>query len=430
MTYGEAVKYLENSAVLGSKHGLSDLEGLLNLMGNPEKGLKIIHIAGTNGKGSFCAYMESILREAGFSVGVFTSPHLIKYNERISLNGENISDEDFAAEVSYVKEMSEKYFGERGEWFSFFELITAVCFSYFAEKKPDFLILETGLGGRLDSTNIVKAPLYTAITKIALDHTEFLGNTLEEIAAEKGGIIKEGCPCVLYPEQPEAYEVINKIAEKKGVELYYSEDLSLNVISSGSEGTAFDIETEYFEYKGLCSQMAGLYQPYNISAVLTGTEILRGLGYHISEGAVYGGVKKAKIRGRMDVVCRKPLIVLDGAHNLNAAEEFSAYLKALGETEGKITLVTGVLADKRPVPLIKKLSENAHRVILTMPPSKRAFDPTGIKLDKETYYINEPEAALKKAVSFKDGIIFVTGSLYLIGEVLELISNGKEDWND
>ncbi len=426
MTYDEAVKYLESSAVLGSKHGLSDLESLLRSMGNPEKELKIIHTAGTNGKGSFCAYTESILREAGFTVGSFTSPHLIRYNERFTFNGGEISDNDLAEKVSYVKKKAEEYFGGRNEWFSFFEIITAVCFSYFAEKKPDFLILETGLGGRLDSTNVVSSPLYTAIMKIALDHTEFLGNTVEEIAAEKGGIIKENRPCVLYPAQPEAYGVIKKIAEKKQSPLYYSKDLSLKITKADTEGIVFDIETEFYKYKNLRSNMPGLYQPQNISAVLTGVEILRGLGFNISDKAVYRGIEKAKIKGRTDLVCQNPKIILDGAHNLNAAEEFSAYLKNLGSSQGKITLVTGVLADKNPLPLINKLAENADRVILTMPPSKRAFDPSGLSLDKETYCIPDPAAALKKAVSFNDGIIFVTGSLYLIGEIMKIMKGKAE----
>ncbi|MCD7778645.1 MAG: bifunctional folylpolyglutamate synthase/dihydrofolate synthase [Clostridiales bacterium] len=430
--YNEAVKYLEGAALLGSKHGLSDLEGLLWLMGSPEKGLNIIHVAGTNGKGSFCAYTESILREAGYSVGVFTSPHLIKYNERFSLNGEDISNEDLAAEVFYVKNKVEEYFGGKNEWFSFFEIMTAVCFSYFSKKKPDFLILETGLGGRLDSTNTVKNPLYTAIMKIDLDHTEFLGNTIEEIAAEKGGIIKPNRPCVLYPHQPSAYPVIKQIAEEKNSRLFYSESIDLNILSSDYGGIVFDIETEYFKYKGLRSKMAGLYQPRNIAAVLTGVEILKSLGYDINKEAVYRGVEKAKIRGRMDIVSKDPLIILDGAHNMNAGTEFSAYLKSVGNRYGKITLVTGVLADKNPVTLIERLYENADRVILTMPPSKRAFNPNPaeISLNKETYYINEPKAALEKALSFNDGAVFVTGSLYLIGEVMNIINRGKGKLND
>ncbi|MCD7855926.1 MAG: bifunctional folylpolyglutamate synthase/dihydrofolate synthase, partial [Clostridiales bacterium] len=169
MTYNEAIKYLEGSAVLGSKQGLSAFKGLLSLMGSLEKRLKIIHVAGTNGKGSFCTYTESILRAAGYSTGLFTSPHLIRYNERIAFNGEPVSDEDFANEIEFVKTKTEEFFGSSDQWFSFFEIITAACLSYFLRKSPDFVILETGLGGRLDATNAVEVPLFTAITRIALD---------------------------------------------------------------------------------------------------------------------------------------------------------------------------------------------------------------------------------------------------------------------
>lgn len=421
MTYNEAIKYLENSAVLGSKQGLESFKGLLSLMDNPQEKPNIIHVAGTNGKGSFCAYTESILRAAGYSVGVFTSPHLTRYNERIALNGEPISDGDLAAELSYVKEKSEEYFGGRNEWFSFFEIITAACFSYFAKKKPDFLILETGLGGRLDSTNAINSPLFTAITRIAFDHTEFLGNTIEQITGEKCGIMKAGRPCVMAPQCKEAAMAAEAAAIKKQSPLYYSEAPKINIKDFSPNGLRLDIETPYFSYKNLVSGMWGSYQSQNITAVLIGIEVLRKQGYNIPDKAVYEGVKNAKIKGRTDVISTSPLIIADGAHNLNAAEEFNKTAAALKKQGNKITLLTGVLQDKNPEELIRALSQNADRVILTIPPSKRAYNPQNLNLNKETIFEPNPRKAYITAKAFTDSIIFITGSLYLIGEIYSVL---------
>ncbi len=414
MTYGDALDYLKNMATLGSKHGLEDFRGLLGTMGNPEKSLNIIHTAGTNGKGSFCGYMSAILMAAGYSTGVFTSPHLVRYNERFSLNGAYISDEELAEEISLVKQYAEEYLDE-GEWFSFFEIMTAVCFSYFSKKKPDFLILETGLGGRLDATNVA-LPLMCSIMKIDIDHTEFLGSTLNEIAYEKSGIIKENTPCVLYPDNKEVLEVVKNAALDKNAPLYFPEDVRINIKSSGIDGTVFDIDCEYFAYENLTTHMPGTFQPMNIAAVLTGVSVLRKLGYDIPDRAVYEGTANAKVRGRMDIICKKPLIIADGAHNMNAAREFSEFLKGYDK---KTTLITGVLKDKMPEKLIAALSENADRVIMTIPDSKRGFDPRGLVSDKRIF-IEKPAEALRAAVGFDDSTIFIAGSLYLTGEILRL----------
>lgn len=426
MTYNEAIKYLEGSAVLGSKQGLSAFKGLLSLMGSPEKRLKIIHVAGTNGKGSFCTYTESILRAAGFTTGLFTSPHLIRYNERIAFNGEPISDEDFADEIDFVKAKTKEFFGSSNQWFSFFEIITDACLSYFYKKSPDFVILETGLGGRLDATNAAESPLFTAITRIALDHTEFLGNTIEEIAAEKCGIIKENRPCVSALQCEEAEKVIRAYAAEKNAPLLYEPNPEIKIIKNDLKGLTMDIKTHYYSYKGLVSGMGGSYQPQNIAAVLLGIEALRKQGYAIPDKAVYEGIKTAKIKGRTDIISKSPLIIADGAHNLNAAEEFdktTAEVKAQGK---KITLLTGVLADKNPEKLIKALSKNADRVILTVPPSKRAFNPEGLTLEgKDVYFEPDPEKACKLLKGFDDSVIFITGSLYLTGKIYALLKENE-----
>ncbi len=421
MNYNQAVEYLKNAAVTGSKQGLSSFKALLELMGSPQNKLNIIHVAGTNGKGSFCGYLSSVLMAAGYNTGVFTSPHLVKYNERFCYNGKCITDEELAEEITAVSQCVDKFFNGSGDYFSFFEIMTAVCFSYFSKLKTDFLILETGLGGRLDATNAVTSPLFTAIMKIDYDHTELLGSTLEEIAAEKAGIIKPYRPCVLYPNQPKILPVIKRFCDKNNSALFYNQYADINIINSGFSGTEFDVCTADLNYKGLFTKMFGAYQPKNIVPVLTGIELLNKMGFKIPEKAVYEGIKNAKICGRMEIVKTNPTIIADGAHNLNAAEEFSAYTKTLNR---KITLVTGVLADKSPEKLIKKLAENAYRVILTVPPSKRAFNPQNLRLPVETYFEKDPKMALAKALTFNDGIIFVTGSLYLVGEV-KSIMKGK-----
>lgn len=427
MNYAEAVNYLENAAVLGSKKGLDDFRALLKLMGSPEKQKNIIHVAGTNGKGSFCRYTENILRAEGCSVGVFTSPHLVRYNERITLDGEYISDEDFAEKISLVRDKIREFYKNSEGWFSFFEIMTAAALSYFAEKKPDFIILETGLGGRLDATNAVEKPLFTAITKIARDHTEFLGDTPEQIALEKAGIMKEGVPCVLYPYQPEIYPVIRLVAAKNDSPLRYDKHPKFNIKSSDLNGTVFDYSGNYLSYENLKTSAVGRYQPANIAAVLGGIYTLRELGFKISDEAVYTGIKNTKIKGRMEILSEDPLIIADGAHNIDAAKMFSAYLEDIKGKYGRITLVTGVLADKKPIRLIRTLSENADRVILTKPSSKRAFDPADLNLEgiPSTYCPNLREA-LSKALSYNDGIIFIIGSLYLIGEAKKILKEDKK----
>ncbi len=401
-------------AVVGSKHGLDDFRGLLKAMGSPEASLKIIHVAGTNGKGSFCGYMASILMAAGYSVGVFTSPHLIKYNERFSYNGKYISDDELAEEIGIVKKAAESYLNE-GEWFSFFEIMTAVCFSYFSKKQPDFLILETGLGGRLDATNAA-SPLLTAIMKIDIDHTEFLGSTVKEIAYEKSGIIKPHTPCVLYPDNDGAYGVVKAAAEGKNAPLYYPRDLHIDVKRSDIKGICFDVVCSYFSYTDIYSNMPGVFQPMNITTVIMGIYVLKRLGYNIPDSAIYEGIAEAKVRGRMDIISRSPLIIADGAHNMNSAREFSEFLKVY---DRKTTLITGVLKDKMPERLIKTLGAYADRVILTMPNSKRAYDPSHLTA-KGYMFFKKPAEALRAAIDFNDSDIFIAGSLYLTGEILKI----------
>lgn len=427
MNYREAIKYLEGSAVLGSKKGLSDFKTLLGLMGSPEKQENIIHVAGTNGKGSFCAYTDNILRAAGYTTGVFTSPHLVKYNERISLCGEYISDDDFAGEITYVRDKIREFYGNKEGWFSFFEIMTAAALHYFAEKKPDFIILETGLGGRLDATNAVEKPLFTAITKIARDHMQYLGDTPEQIAFEKAGIIKPGIPCVLYPYQPEIYPVIRIEAAKKSAPLRYDKHPKFNIIKKDLEGTVFGYGGKYLSYEGLETVIPGAYQLPNIATVLAGIYTLRKQGFEIPDEAVYEGVRNTRVKGRMEKLSEKPLIFADGAHNIDGAKMFSMFTGEIKEKYGKITLIAGALEDKDPIRLIRKLAENADRVILTRPDSKRAFDPKNLSLDNDiVIYKENLKNALDEARCYDDGIIFIAGSLYLVGEA-KIILEGEAD---
>jgi len=387
MDYSQAIKFLYS--LEGKKYNLDlkAINSLLNKLGNPEKNLKVIHVAGTNGKGSTCAIISSILQEAGYKVGMYTSPHLKKFNERIKTNEKDITDKDI---LKYFNKIIRFYNNE-----TFFEFTTALAFLYFYEKKVDFLVLEVGLGGRLDATNVI-TPLVSVITNISLEHQQYLGNTISEIAYEKAGIIKNNVP-VVTGAAGEALKEITKIAKKNNSKLY--------VVKKNG--------------KHLKLALNGEFQRHNALIALKTIDLLKNK-YKITNDNIQKGLLKVKWPGRLEFISENVLV--DCAHNLDAVKVLRKELLKIKKEYKKIILVIGILKDKNYKAMLKTITPLADFVILTKPNINRAADPKilskYVKKDKIIIH-NIPEAVkYAKEIAKKDDLILVTGSIYTVGEAL------------
>ncbi|MDR1664608.1 MAG: bifunctional folylpolyglutamate synthase/dihydrofolate synthase [Clostridiales bacterium] len=430
-SYQQAQGYL--TAARGSRSGdaLSDAKELLEKLGNPQEGLRVIHIAGTNGKGSVSAMLGAVLNAAGYKAGMFTSPHLERINERISVDGKSVSDEDFAEAFSRVVSVSEN--AGRGRA-SFFTILTVMAFDWFARCKVDFAIMETGIGGRLDSTNAVNKPALTVITSIGYDHTEILGLTLENIAFEKAGIIKRGCPLVL--GSASGLPVINRQALRLGAKTYRAGD-KLRVTGkeyTGGFRQAFSIQTEYFSYNKLILALLGEYQLDNAATALTAVRALRDAGYDIGEKPVREGLANVRWPGRFEVIPGAPLIVFDGAHN----EDGAAFLrKSLNVyyPDKKVIPVVGTLRNKDSQKIVGSITRNAETVVCTEPPHANALPARELasllQNPKKVYVYPNPVEALSAATEAAgaDGVAAVAGSLYLVGELRRIIHDRLQRGN-
>lgn len=429
MNYNECICYLEEEVGFGSVPGLERIQALCDKLGNPERKLSVIHVAGTNGKGSAVAMLSAILQEAGYRVGTYTSPHLERYNERFLINGQEISDEAFAEEITLMKKLCGELAAEGKAVPTLFEIVTGAAFHYFAEQKVDILVLEVGLGGKYDATNIVPTPLLSLIMSISIDHTDFLGNSIEKIALEKAGIIKKNCPVVLYSQDEIVYNIMKDMAEENSATLYCPEEAEISISSQTLEGTVFSVKTNAFSWKDLNLPLLGSYQIPNCITVLEACSVLRERGLSLPENAIRNGLKKARWAGRMEICGKEPLILLDGAHNtdgiLQLANSVNAYFN-----ETKVTLILGVLGDKEYHKMAEVILPHADAVILTEPHSERKLDvfslARSISEHNGTIYTEkEIEAAFEKALSItpKDGIILCCGSLYMIGAMRTYIKN-------
>ena len=429
MNYQECIHYLEEEVGFGSVPGLERIKCLCERLGNPQQKLSVIHIAGTNGKGSAVAMLSSILKEAGYRVGTYTSPHLEKYNERFLINGKEISDEDFAREITLMKNICEELAAEGKAVPTLFEIVTGVAFHYFAEQKVDILILEVGLGGRYDATNIVAEPLLSLIMSISIDHTDFLGDSIEKIAAEKAGIIKKNCPVVLYSQDEIVYNMVKDAADRMDAPFYCLNDAEIDVASQTLEGTVFSVKNKSMSLENVELSLLGSYQIGNCVTVLEACEVLKERGLSLSEEAIRRGLKNARWAGRMEICGKNPLVILDGAHNADGihqlAKSLSVYFK-----DKKVTLILGVLGDKEYHKMAEHILPHADAVILTEPHSERKLDvfslARSISNHAGTIYTEkEIEDAYEKALSITpaEGIILCCGSLYMIGAMRTYITN-------
>lgn len=443
-TYTEIEKYILDIPKFAGKHTMEDTKGLLGKIAGELSESKIIHVAGTNGKGSVCAYLRSVLTAAGCRVGMFTSPHLENMRERIMLGEEMISEEEFVSAFERVKNAVHEddtanaqgiqKEAESGRHPSFFEFLFLMAMAYFREKKPEYIILETGLGGRLDATNAIGSAEVCVITEIGYDHMQYLGDTLPQIAAEKAGIIKRGVPVVFVDKRAEVTEVLEKYAENKGSKSYILGKDSILNVNIGNKSIDFSLHTGYYKYIGLSLLTTAAYQTENASLAVMAAEVLREKDWRITENAIREGLKKAHWPGRMEEVF--PGIFMDGAHNEDGVEAFLNAVKSR-ECNGKRMLLFGVVSDKNYRRMIKQIAESSlfSEVAVTALESDRS---TSLEQLREiwgqynqihcSFHKEAKEAFTQLQSDFKEAdVIYIAGSLYLIGQMKALIRRIPDD---
>ncbi|MBR2344087.1 MAG: bifunctional folylpolyglutamate synthase/dihydrofolate synthase [Clostridia bacterium] len=420
MNYTEALEYIHKISSEFCKPGLERIRALCSALGNPERDLKFIHIAGTNGKGSTSSMLASVLTEAGYRVGLYTSPYILKFNERMQIAGEPISDELLAELTSRVAPIADALTDKPTE----FELITAIAFLYFKECHADVVVLEVGLGGRLDSTNIIENPLLSVITGISLDHTALLGNTVAEIAAEKAGIIKAGSPVLVGMSDPEALGVIERIAAERGSPLLFTDHSSLKIDEATLRGTRFS----YSGLHGLEIRLLGLYQPRNSATVIEAVRALNSAGLVIDDGALRRGLAAAAWHARFEIISESPLVIFDGAHN---PEGISAAVSSIKHYFGnrRVLVLTGVLRDKDYRKIAGEISSVAHRAYTVTPNNPRALTAeeyaallTSLGTPAEAKENMREALAAALCEAKKTGTPLVClGSLYTYSEVIKFL---------
>ena len=426
MTYDKTLEWLDEVALVGSKLGLSRTRELLELMGNPQNKLKFIHIAGTNGKGSVCACLNEVLSQAGYKTGMYTSPHLMRINERFKINGEDIDDEEFAALISKIRNITDGM----SEQASQFEVLTAGAFEYFYKEGCDIVILETGLGGRLDSTNVINAPEVTLITTIDLDHTAELGDTLEKIAFEKAGIIKRGSEVVVDGRNTSLMHVFEKSCKEQGCRLSISKIEKIENLRVSLEQTKFD----YKGIKDINLSLTGLYQPGNAILAIEAIKILNEKGFKISDDDIKRGLCKVEWQARFEVVEKEPHFIIDGSHNPAGVRETVKSLETYFPDK-KIRFIIGILSDKNIDEILTDIKPFAKEVAVITPPSNRACKAEDmLKLVEEKISVScRAFESIKEAVDYaldsakKDDIICAMGSLYSVGELKKAFKeHGRE----
>ncbi|MFV9567167.1 bifunctional folylpolyglutamate synthase/dihydrofolate synthase [Thermoanaerobacter mathranii] len=420
MNYEEAISYIHGTYKFGIKLGLENIRRLLSYMGNPQKSLKIIHVAGTNGKGSTSAFISNILQQAGYKVALYTSPYLEEFEERMRINGENISKEKLIYYVEYIKPIISRMVEEGYNHPTEFEVVTAIAFKYFYDEKVDFVVLEVGLGGRFDATNAIDSSLVSVITTIDYDHTDRLGHTLGEIAYEKAGIIKQKGVVVSFYQQPEAMKVIIEACEVRNAYLTVLEKSNVIIKEQNPDFQIFD----YKKYKDLKITLLGEHQIYNAALAIESVEKLRMYGYEITEKDIKEGLYRAKWPGRLEVMRKKPYVVIDGAHNPQGMTALKESLKLF--KYDRLILVIGMLKDKDTQKMLDIIVPEADIIITTTPISERAYKASELaqKIDKENVIsIENIENAVKYALDIakEEDMILFCGSLYMIGYVRSML---------
>lgn len=410
MNYEESIKYLYKIAGFATKSSLEDIKYFLGQLGNPHKNLNMIHVAGTNGKGSVCAFLEAILTKHGKTTASFTSPHVMKINERIKLGGKDISDERFVSAVKKVRQAIEIGIKEEKRSPSFFEVMFLVAMVIFQEEKPDICMIETGMGGRYDATNVI-SPKVSVITSISKDHMEFLGETIEEIAGHKAGIIKEGVPVVTIKQEPAVKEILYEEAKKKKSRIYDISEDNLKFEQKAAKYIDFLNVNAYDKERGVRTNIAGEFQKSNLAAALQAAELVCG---KLKEDKIYEALRAIRISGRMEEIA--PGIIVDVSHNIQGMEGFVKTVEA--NFHGKKKRILFAASHKN--------EEEYMKNILKTIPDIEAFYTVGIH--KRRIQEEEFQNAFRKMIerNQETTVCFVVGSFYLAGMAKEFI-NQEED---
>lgn len=438
MNYTEARRYLKEVNKYGSVLGLESITTLLDALGNPQKELKVVHIAGTNGKGSTLAFIQSVLVEAGYQIGRYSSPAVFDYDEIIQINGKNIEKEELADIVTLIREKADIILEKYGFHPTTFEIETAMAFKYFKRKKCDIVLVECGMGGAGDATNVFEKVLCSVITSISLDHTAFLGEAIEEIAQVKAGIIKQYCPVVMAKQSEMAVNCIKNIAKEKKAEFIQAGQAQLTVQNNVPDEIRVKNQMIYRALNGkkyqTNIQMLGTYQSINAATAIETLLCLENYGYQLEEH-IEQGLSKAMWNGRMEIISEDPLFIIDGAHNPGAVKELRNSMD-LYFTNRRITFIMGVLADKDFAQEAELIADRAENIITVTPDNSRALD--GKKLaetlsvyHKNVQYMDNIRKAVTAAMDFvrkgQTDMILAFGSLSHLKDIKQAVKAERRD---
>ncbi len=421
----ESLDYLYGLQRLGMVFGLSNIERIVHALGNPHEQLKVIHIGGTNGKGSTAVMMASVLRQSGYRVGLYTSPHILSFTERIQINGESITEAEVAAMTASIRERIEE--ARIPQEFTFFDFTTAMAFLYFAESGVDLAIIEVGLGGRLDSTNIVR-PTVALITNVSVEHRDVLGDSLIGIAREKAGIIKQGVPLLTGITQEEIIREVERVCQEKEAPLYrMGRDFSAEKEGPGMLG----FKGRRWSFSGIKVNLLGEHQIENAAMAMGTLETAEEAGYPVSRDSIYRGLEKVNWSGRLEVVRKRPWVILDGAHNPAGAQALREALSQ-GFSYERCYFLLGIMRDKEVEKIISILAPLSHELVLCKPKQDRAAPPERLAKAVEAVgakgrVIPDVAEGLDTLLSMagRDDLICVAGSFYTLGEAkAHLLASG------
>ena len=431
MTYQEAEAYINDTPRFTTKNTLENTKAVLEKMGHPERRMKLIHVAGSNGKGSVCAYLSSILTTAGKQTGLFTSPHLVDINERFQINQENVSNELFLEAFEAVMDMVHTLLKERPDTFAhptFFELLFLMGIYIFDKANMEYVVLETGLGGRFDATNVIEHPLISVITSISLEHTEYLGDTCAKIAGEKAGIIKEGCPVVYDGTREDVSEVIEAYGAQMHSRAYAIRPEMYKILMNTHKTIDFSMDTGYYEPMDVSIDSVAEYQIMNAMEAVTAAEVM---DIGLTEEDIHRGMERMHWQGRMETVL--PGVILDGAHNDSGVEEFVKTARKF-QKDTKLTLLFSCVKEKDYDGMIRTICESLdfESVVVTQIDSYRQVPSEELAQIFRKYTTRPVEEisfiddAFDEAMKRKgDGVLFCVGSLYLVGSLKSLIRSRK-----
>ncbi|WP_229717212.1 bifunctional folylpolyglutamate synthase/dihydrofolate synthase, partial [Paenibacillus aceti] len=430
MRYDEALNYISQLSTNISQHRREYMETILGKLRNPHNNLKFIHIAGTNGKGSTANYISNILSSSNYRVGLFTSPHIERWNERIKINNVEIADQDFSEIAGLTKYAVEQMVLEGLEAPTIAQFLTTMALQYFNKMQCDVVVLETGCGGKMDPTNVISSPEVAVITKISLDHTNYFGNSIIDIAKEKAGIIKENTDTVLYPQSEEVTKILLDCCVSKNAKLQQPDFNKLIVMEQNIDRQIFS----YKGYKGVEVTLLGKHQIENAIVALEAAEVLIKKGYKITENTIANGLKNTKWPGRVELLCKNPVFILDGAHNLDGIEALASLLKEYFPNK-KIIFIYGGLRGKDNEKMIQVLAPLAERFFLIPYNYHRAVPPKEIAEKISSFMDNYKvcmsiEEAIKQSISTSvDGIVCVAGSMYYFKEFKDYFNHKEEKLN-